>query len=119
MFWRRLFENKKRQFQDAEKLQQSKNPDDLDRLERQTKTAARIQEWLRSRPAGTKGTMVNMVVLRDGDDRFSMVALDLENAEQALAAARTLAERSGRSVTISDVDGNVLGTVEVTIKGEH
>ena len=43
---------------------------------------------------------------------LSMIALDLDNAEEALALARRLAEQTGRTVTVRDADGEVLDIVQ-------
>jgi hypothetical protein len=50
-------------------------------------------------------------VVGAGSPGLSMITLDLDNAEQALALARRLAERTGRTVTVRDADGEVLGIV--------
>ena len=53
---------------------------------------------------------------RDGapgaDLQYRLIAVDLDNAEQARELARKIAERSGRTVTVSDADGEVLGVFE-------
>ena len=49
---------------------------------------------------------------RDADPQYALLALDLDNAEQARELARKIAERSGRTVTVSDADGEVLGVFE-------
>lgn len=41
--------------------------------------------------------------------RYRSIAVDLDSAEQALAFAEELAQRSGRRVTLRNVDGEVLG----------
>jgi hypothetical protein len=48
----------------------------------------------------------------DADPQYALLALDLDNAEQARELARKIAERSGRTVTVSDADGEVLGVFE-------
>jgi hypothetical protein len=48
--------------------------------------------------------------------RYGMIAIDLDNAEQALELARKIAERSGRTVTLSDADGEVLGVFEGAVR---
>ena len=46
---------------------------------------------------------------RGADPQHTLVALDLDNPEQARELARKIAERSGQTVTVSDADGEVLG----------
>lgn len=43
---------------------------------------------------------------------YRMIALDLDSEQQAVELARKIAERSGRAVTVSDADGEVLGVFE-------
>ena len=46
------------------------------------------------------------------DLQYRLIAVDLDNAEQARELARKIAERSGRTVTVSDADGEILGVFE-------
>jgi hypothetical protein len=41
---------------------------------------------------------------------FSMIALDLKDEEAAVGLARRLAEQTGRTVTVRNADGELLGT---------
>ena len=45
-----------------------------------------------------------------------MVTLDLADAEEALAVAKRMAEKTGRTVTVRDADGEVLGTISASPK---
>ena len=56
------------------------------------------------------------VVLGAGAPGLSMIALDLDNEEQALALAKLLAERTGRAITVLDADGCILDTVQAAAK---
>ncbi len=49
-----------------------------------------------------------LVVMGAGATRLSMIMLDLEDAERAVALARRLAEQTGRTVTVRDADGYIL-----------
>ncbi|MCK1337421.1 hypothetical protein IVB38_15630 [Bradyrhizobium sp. 38] len=51
----------------------------------------------------------NIAVIGAGATKLSVFALDLENAEEACAVAKRLAEMTGRTVTVRDADGEVLG----------
>jgi hypothetical protein len=42
--------------------------------------------------------------------KYSMIALDLHDEEEALALAKRLAEQTGRTVTVRDADQDLLGT---------
>jgi hypothetical protein len=48
----------------------------------------------------------------EADSQYRLIALDPDIAEQTRELARKIAERSGRTVTISDADGEVLGVFE-------
>ncbi len=41
--------------------------------------------------------------------QYRLIAVDLDSVEQARALAKEIADRSGRTVTVSDADGEVLG----------
>ena len=56
------------------------------------------------------------IVLVGSGAKISMVALDLADAEEALALARRMAEQTGRTVTVRDADGEVLGTIAASPK---
>jgi hypothetical protein len=56
------------------------------------------------------------VIMGAGAPAISMIALDLDNAEQAIALARLLARQTGRNVTVRDSDGNILDTVQAAAK---
>jgi hypothetical protein len=45
-----------------------------------------------------------------------MVAVDLADAEEALRVARQMAEQTGRTVTVRDADGEILGTIQAQPK---
>ena len=54
-----------------------------------------------------------IVISRNGAinmGEFSMIALDLADAEAACAVAKRIAERTGRTVTVRDADGKLLDT---------
>lgn len=40
---------------------------------------------------------------------YRLISLDLDNASQALELAQKVAERTGRTVAVSNEDGEVLG----------
>jgi hypothetical protein len=48
--------------------------------------------------------------------KLSMITLDLADAEEALALARQMVERTGRSVTVRDANGEILKAIEAAIK---
>jgi hypothetical protein len=48
--------------------------------------------------------------------KLSMVALDLADAEEALALARRMAEHTGRTVTVRDADGEILDTIKAAAR---
>lgn len=48
----------------------------------------------------------------DADPQYGLIALDPDIAEQTRELARKIAERGGRTVTISDADAEVLGVFE-------
>jgi hypothetical protein len=61
-------------------------------------------------------TVPKVVVMGARATRLSMIALELDHAEQALAVARLLAKQTGRAVTVRDADGNILDTVQAATK---
>ena len=75
------------------------------RQARQVKAACRINDWLRS--PGLRPPEV------------TTVALDLADAEQALSLARQMAEQTGRTVTLCDADGKVLGTIRAFVSAKN
>jgi hypothetical protein len=68
-----------------------------------------MDQFIRSAAAAM--TVPKLVVMGSGATRLSMIALDLDHSEQALATAKLLAEQTGRTVTVRDADGEVLGIV--------
>jgi hypothetical protein len=56
------------------------------------------------------------VVMGAGGPELSMIALDLDNAEEAIALAKLLAKQTGRTVTVRDADGNILETAQAAPK---
>jgi hypothetical protein len=50
------------------------------------------------------------VGVQAGATPVSTVALDLESSSQALELARRFSERTGRTITVRDADGEILGT---------
>lgn len=44
--------------------------------------------------------------------QYTTIALDLDNAEQALELARKMVERSGQSVTVCDAEGEIVAVVK-------
>ena len=53
-----------------------------------------------------------LVAMGAGAKQLSMIALDLDNAEKALALAKLFAERTGRTITVRDALGAVLHIVQ-------
>jgi len=51
-------------------------------------------------------------VAPDAHPQYRLIVLDPEIAEQTRELARKIAERSCRTVTVSDADGEVLGVFE-------
>ncbi|MCK1480399.1 1-acyl-sn-glycerol-3-phosphate acyltransferase [Bradyrhizobium sp. LB8.2] len=51
----------------------------------------------------------NIAIIGAGATKLSVVALDLENADEACALAKRMAEMTGRTVTVRDAHGEVLG----------
>lgn len=49
--------------------------------------------------------------MRAGAKKISMISLNLEDTEQAVALAKVIAEHSGRVVRIYDADEGLVGTV--------
>jgi hypothetical protein len=46
----------------------------------------------------------------------STVALDLADAEEALVVAKQMAEHTGRTVTVRDAEGEILGRIEAVAR---
>ncbi|OSI76524.1 hypothetical protein BST63_01820 [Bradyrhizobium canariense] len=51
----------------------------------------------------------DIAVIGAGATKLSVVALDLENAEEACAVGKRMAETTGRTVTVRNAEGEVLG----------
>lgn len=51
----------------------------------------------------------NIAVIGAGATKLSVVALDLGNAEEACDVAKRMADATGRTVTVRDAEGEVLG----------
>jgi hypothetical protein len=56
------------------------------------------------------------IVLVGADTELSMIALDLVDAEEALAIARRMADHTGRTVIVRDADGEILDTIKASAK---
>jgi hypothetical protein len=56
------------------------------------------------------------IVLVGADMELSMIALDLVDAEEALAIARRMADHTGRTVIVRDADGEILDTIKASAK---
>ena len=56
-----------------------------------------------------------LVVIGSGA-KLSMVSFDLADPEEALAMARRMAEQTGRTVTVRDANGEVVGTIQAQPK---
>jgi len=76
------------------------------RRSRQAETASRINDWLRS---------PGLQQPKSGA-KLSTIALDLADADQALAVARQMAEHTGRTVTVRDADGEILDRIKPAAK---
>jgi hypothetical protein len=47
---------------------------------------------------------------------FSTIAFELADEEAALGLGKQISERTGRTVTVRDADGNILGTFQAAPK---
>lgn len=50
--------------------------------------------------------------LSGAEREYRLISLDLDNVSRALELAQKIAERTGRTVTVSDEDGEVLRVFE-------
>ena len=58
------------------------------------------------------GKTQNIAIVGIGAASLSRIALDLVDAEAAFAVAKRIVEQTGRTVTVRDTDGEVLGKFE-------
>jgi len=109
---------KERLAEEAERLKESAAREPTGSLARelllrrasQAEAASRIN----NRPASAQTK--SKIVLAGCDAKLSTVALDLADADQALAVARQMAEHTGRTVTVRDADGEILDRIKPAAK---
>jgi hypothetical protein len=56
------------------------------------------------------------VVLVGSGAKVSMIALDLDDPDEALAVAEQVAQQTGRTVTIRDAKGEIIAKIRAPIK---
>jgi hypothetical protein len=60
--------------------------------------------------------MKTKVVFVGSGAKLSMITVDFADAEEALTMARRVAEHTGLTVIVRDVDGEILDTIEAVVR---